>query len=120
MKQNKKRFSPPAVGGSSLLIIFAVLCLTVFALLTLSTARADERLSDVSADAVMAYYQADLEAEKIFSDLRCGEIPEGVEIRENLYSYSCSISSTQTLCVELRLDGGKWTVLRWQSVTSNA
>ena len=36
---------PPAVGGSSLLVIFAVLCLTVFALLTLSTAAADSRLS---------------------------------------------------------------------------
>lgn len=35
---------PAAVGGSSLLVIFAVLCLTVFALLTLSTAAADSRI----------------------------------------------------------------------------
>ena len=27
------RFSPPAVGGISLLVAFAVLCLTIFALL---------------------------------------------------------------------------------------
>lgn len=30
----------PVIGGSSLLVIFAVLCLTVFALLGLSTAQA--------------------------------------------------------------------------------
>ena len=54
---------PAAVGGSSLLVIFAVLCLTVFALLTLSTAAADSRLSQDAADAVEAYYQADSQAE---------------------------------------------------------
>ena len=50
--EDKKRFSPPVVGGSSLLVIFAVLCLTVFALLSLSTVRADVRLSEASAQAV--------------------------------------------------------------------
>ena len=29
--------SPPPVGGASLLVVFGVLCLTVFALLSLST-----------------------------------------------------------------------------------
>lgn len=42
------RFSPPAVGGISLLVAFAVLCLTVFALLSLSTVQAQKRLSDAS------------------------------------------------------------------------
>lgn len=37
----RQRFSPPAVGGSSLLVIFAVLCLTVFAMLSLSTVQAN-------------------------------------------------------------------------------
>ena len=36
MKKQKKT-SLPAIGGSSLLVIFAVLCLTVFALLSLNT-----------------------------------------------------------------------------------
>ena len=48
----RQRFSPPAVGGSSLLVIFAVLCLTVFAMLALSTVQANGRLSDASAEAV--------------------------------------------------------------------
>ena len=41
-------FAPPALGGASLLVIFAVLALTVFALLSLSTVRADVRLGDAT------------------------------------------------------------------------
>ena len=45
----------PTVGASSLVVIFAVLCLTVFALLGLSTVRADQRLSDTAAVSVENY-----------------------------------------------------------------
>ena len=40
---NNRKIAPPMVGLSSLLVIFAVLCLTVFAVLSLSTVRADRR-----------------------------------------------------------------------------
>ena len=58
---------PPAVGGSSLLVIFAVLCLTVFALLGLATVQANSRLSDASAQTVSGYYAADCQAETILA-----------------------------------------------------
>lgn len=117
MKQNK-RFSPPMIGGSSLLVIFAILCLTVFTLLALSTVQADNRLSEASIEAVTNYYQADYEAEKILADLRAGEIPESVHVEDNIYSYSCIISDTLTLEVEVSFLEGQWTVLRWQAVSS--
>ena len=72
--KNTNRIEPPAVGGSSLLLIFAALCFTVFTLLTLSTAQADRKLSDVAANVVSDYYKADLEAEEIFSMLREGTV----------------------------------------------
>ena len=43
--KGKLRFSPPAVGGASLLVSIFVLCLTVFALLSLSPVQADTRLA---------------------------------------------------------------------------
>lgn len=106
------------VGGSSLIMVFAVLCLTVFTLLTISTVQADRRLSEITAEAVSAYYATDAEAERIFAELRSGSLPDGVQIRENFYSYRCPISETQTLYVELSCYNGVWTVLRWQSVAS--
>ena len=119
---DEKRFAAPAVGGSSLLVIFAVLCLTVFALLGLSTVRADGRLSDASAKAVSAYYEADCQAEAILARLRAGELPEGVEEtvtpEGRTCAYACPISDTQTLAVEVRLEGADYTVLRWQAVSA--
>ena len=116
---HETRFSPPVVGGSSLLVIFAVLCLTVFALLGLSTVQAGGRLSEASAQAVADYYAADTQAEEIFAQLRSGELPEGVEpcscLGEEGYTYTCSISDTRQLAVEVhnQLDG--WSVGRWQA-----
>ena len=124
----------PITGGSSLLVIFAILCFTVFTLLALSTAQADSRLADASAKAVSDYYRADLEAENILAQLRQGTIPENVHVKDNVYSYTCSISDTQMLMVEVirettntkSLSGATapadstitWRILRWQAVST--
>lgn len=121
----KERFSPPAIGGSSLLTVFAVLALTVFALLSLSTVRADVRLADSAARAVTDYYAADCRAQEILARLRNGEKPEDVELVTMLtesggidYYYTVPISDTQELQVEVLLDGAEWEVLRWQAASS--
>ena len=97
----KERISAPAVGGSSLLVIFAVLCLTVFALLSLSTVQAEKRMADAAAEAVADYYAADLQAQEVFARLRTGETVGGVLVDGNRYHYSCSISKHQVLEVTL-------------------
>lgn len=114
--KKKERISPPAIGGSSLLVIFAVLCLTVFALLSLSTVQAEKRLSDAAADGVTAYYKADLEAEKIFAKLRAGETVPGVREENGNVMYTCQISENQTLQVELKKTEDRWQIIRWQTV----
>ena len=114
--------SPPAVGGISLLVVFAVLCLTVFALLSLTTVRADGRLSEASAQAVRDYYAADCEAQEILARLLNGETPEGVEISGSgleYAGYTVPISETQDLQVEVILRGvadRDYVVTRWQAV----
>ena len=115
----QRKFQAPMVGGSSLLVIFAVLCLTVFALLGFSTVQADRRLADASIAAVSAYYAADCEAEKIFAQLRAGQDVQGVQEDGGVYSYACPISETQMLLVQVqREEDGGWQVLSWQSVST--
>ena len=105
----------PAIGGSSLLVIFAVLCLTVFALLSLSTVQADNRLSDASAEALTAYYEADLEAQAILAQLRSGEVPPMVsDDGDGWYSYQCPVTETQTLYVAVEVHGSDYTIYQWQ------
>lgn len=107
--------SLPGFGGSALLVIFGVLCLSVFAMLSLSTVQAQKRLSDASADAVTAYYRADCQAEIIYAQLRRGDIPAGVTENNGEYQYCCPISSGQQLTVTVKQETGTWTVLRWQA-----
>lgn len=124
-ERKKESFSPPAVGGSSLLVVFAVLCLTVFALLSLTTVRADVRLAEASAKAVSDYYAADCQAQEILARLRNGEEPEDLELSlsiaeypgriEYTYAYTVPISDTRNLEVEVLLSGADYTVLRWQA-----
>ena len=106
----------PAIGASSLLVIIAVLCLTVFALLSLNTALAEKRQSEAAAQAVEDCYAADLQAEQIFSRLRKGETVENVAFDEGIFRYSCPVTENQTLYVELKQDNGSWDVCRWQVV----
>ena len=116
---DKKRWGgPPVVGGSSLLVMFAVLCLTVFALLCLSTARSGERLSEKSAAAAEGYYAADCRAEELLARLRAGQRPEGIREENGVFSYACTISDTQILAVDVMVDGEDYTVLRWQAVSA--
>ena len=117
--KNKERFSLPAVGLSSLLVIFVALCLAVFAQLALSTAKADDKLSDQGHQAIMNYYQAEREADTIIALLRNGKVPEGVTFEDGVYSFQCVISDTQVLEVEVRMEGDTYTVLKWETVPTD-
>ena len=113
-------FSPPAVGGSSLLVIFAVLCMTVFALLSLSSAQAERRLADAATRSVTDYYAADLQAEEILARLRAGEKIPGLEERNSTYEFAIPISGRQNLAVKLVRGGDDWVVREWRTVTTEA
>ena len=119
MNKRGKRsgFFFPVVGGTSLLVMFAVLCLITFAVLSLSTVKAGDRLGEASAEAVMEYYAADYEAERILAQLRSGILPEGVVCEGDVYGYSCPVSETQRLQVSVQKVGEDWKVLRWMVVT---
>lgn len=63
-------------GAVSLVMIFCVLCLAVFAVLTLATAQREKTLSDLNARRASEYYAADAAATKISAALRAGETPD--------------------------------------------
>ena len=112
----RKDFSVPATGGSSLLVIFAVLCLVIFALLSLNTVLAEKRLSEAYAQATQDWYGADLKAQEIFAQLRAGEPVSGVRQEGLQYTYKVPISHHQSLLVALKETQNGWEVLSWQTV----
>ncbi|MBQ3134236.1 MAG: hypothetical protein IJB75_00260 [Oscillospiraceae bacterium] len=117
--RDKRTVGIPLVGVSSLLTIFAVLCLTVFTLLSVATVQANGRVGESVRQAVADYYEADSAAHGILAEIRAGEIPDAVEEDNGVYRFSCPISQTQRLCVEVAVTGTEYTVLRWQAQSAD-
>jgi hypothetical protein len=119
-------------GSVSLILVFAVLCLTIFALLTLSSAKSAHTLAHKTADSISDYYQADAAAETILAEIRADlaagtAIPaaiKGVDInisadtQANMetISYSLAMNERQNLQVQLSYDrdSAELLILSWQ------
>ena len=108
----KKRELPLNVGTSSVLFIFVILCLVSFAILSLSSAMSDYKLSKRVVENSQAYYDACNEAEeqlasfdKTLKDLydtgisRAGYF-ENVGKKK---TFAIPINDIQTLEVEIRI-----------------
>lgn len=70
------------IGSTSLILIFIVLCLVTFSILSLGNARREEFLSEKNAAAVREYYRADSLAEEFVNQVAralgpVGETPGG-------------------------------------------
>lgn len=116
----KEEYSISTLGGTSLMVIFSVLCLTIFALMSLSTAKVGDQLSDSMQNAVKAYYAADNEAEKTLAALRQGEYLPEVEEADGICSYRCPINERANLHVAVEMEGDSYTVLQWQAVVDDS
>ena len=111
------------IGSSSLILIFIVLCLVTFSVLSLGNAKREDALSRRSADSVQEYYRADAAGEA-FLQLADQALLKGD--KDSLMSYLQSASGTyctdvamnagQALRVELALDWEQKTyqVLSWK------
>lgn len=73
------------VGSASIVMIFAVLCLTVFSTLSFVTANHERKLAEKSALAVQQYYAADWQCEEIYQQIvQCLQTGGGIEQLEPL------------------------------------
>jgi len=135
MKQNVRGVG---VGTVSLVLIFAVLCLTVFAVLTLSTANAEKTMANRTADFITSYYNADTNATiitaHILESYRSGNFPEEGDIDASFFgvpltakqndsdilyvSFIYKVNDVLNLSVKLRLSEEREMVLEWRLVSS--
>lgn len=124
MKKNRSM----GVGSVSLVLIFCALCLTVFALLTLSSANNEKKLATKLADSTSGYYAADLEATEVLSEIKLllesGEsLPDTINCvnikteqagTDRHISYRCAIDENRVISVALEYDAGSLTVTSWK------
>lgn len=115
MRETKRPISFHIPGGSMLMTIFAVLCLTLFAVLTLHTALAGQRLRQDAHAAEQAYFEADAQANRILAALRRGEACEDAILLENgALQYTVPMDHDRVLTVQVILHDGSYRILSWQ------
>lgn len=108
---NGKNGSPAGVGVITLFTVLILLCLFTFAMLTFSSARADERLSRINADTVSAYYAADAQGAALAAGFAAGTEAE--------LERTIPMTDTQSLYIHLiRNADGSVTALAWKTVTA--
>ena len=99
------------LGGASLVLIFSILCLAIFAVLALSSANREKTLTDRLKASTEAYYAADSRAVEVEVKLRealaRGETPseiDGVTVtaQNDTYTFACPIDERRTLAVVLK------------------
>lgn len=109
------------VGSASVVLVFAVLCLTIFAVITYMNADSEQALANAEADLVTAFYEADALATQILDELLGGGTEtgsvEGIEITWGLFdsiSFNCPVSDIKELHVEATLYLTYYEVQVWQ------
>ena len=132
---DKREYRGINIGLASIVTIFVVIALTVFAALSVSTARQEKELAEKYADSITAYWTADAECaelanafgavwadvadeaavEKLAADSGAEVIREGGDL---LVSYEKPISDVSSLCVTLRL-GENFSIEEWRMVSTD-
>ena len=114
------------VGSASIVLVFAVLCLTVFSLITLVVAGNNKALVDAESQLVMGYYEADTLAEQIVAEIaQADAIPDRIRGIEILPSFDfesgaecayffCPISDNKELYVRLAIGDDSRDILSWR------
>ena len=119
------------IGSVSLILIFSVLCMSVFALLSLAVAKNESGLSQRFADSAADYYAADAQAQELLWQigelLESGQQPErlcNTEISyesqkgKTAFSYLYPIDEKRSIEVEAAWDGKALQLTRWTEVNT--
>ena len=114
------------IGSASIVLVFAVLCLTVFSLITFIVAGNDKALVAAEAQLVIAYYEADTLAEQIIAEIISAKtIPAsvlGIDIETDwdmdadaeVAFFYCPISESKALYVRVDISDETYGILSWK------
>lgn len=125
MDNRRSHKSIISTGTTSIVLIFVMLSLLTFAVLSLVSAQANLRLSRKSAERTTAYYEAENAANDILAGLirAAREDPASLQedgrVQDGLARYEVPLGEDQVLAVEavLPVDGQELEITRWQAVS---
>ena len=132
---NKKNIFGMNIGSASILLIFVILCLVSFAVLSIVSANADNKLTQKILNRTTAYYDACNNAETSLSAvdetlrnvyLSSANADSYFQMVGHSKSYAIPISDLQTLQVTIEIlypekdDDTFYRITDWQVITKDA
>ena len=120
------------VGSASIVLIFAVLCLTIFSLLSVIIAQNSKALIDAEVRLVTGYYRTDVQAQLILAEFldanpkpdSIGDISINIEKQYDdgliLFSFSYPIydSTSKELFVRVAATQGSYYIMSWRIINN--
>ena len=114
--------SVPGHGAVSIILIFTVLCLTIFAVISLNQALSDRVLANAASKIVIGYYEADALAERVLVHIQGPGQQNilGVDVTveevsgRNIATFSVPVAENMDLAVEAVLSGTGNEILVWR------
>ena len=119
---NKQNRISIGIGLSTLLMIFTVLILTIFATLSYLQAKRNLNETDKIIESSVEYYDADYKASEIYNYLKENTNDESymqekdISFSNNEYHYSVKINDKKYLDVVLTRHEDKLVITKWQEV----
>ncbi len=119
---NKQNRVSIGIGLSTLLMIFTVLILTIFATLSYLQAKRNLSETDKIISSSVEYYDADYKASEIFTELKdhlddSNYLQENnISFSQNEYHYSVKINDEKSLDVVLTRTNDELVITTWQEV----
>lgn len=132
---NKKKNFGVNIGSASILLIFVILCLVSFAVLSIVSANADNKLTQKVLDRSTAYYEACNNAEASLATVddtlrnvysSSADADSYFQMVGHSKSYAIPISDLQTLQVTIEIlyptqdDDPFYHITSWQVITEDA
>ena len=124
---NDKKTPKISIGITSMTVILCVLCLTIFSVLSLSTALTERKLAEKRAVSAQNYYHAEAEAAEIVNQLQKiwdnGEDiftyanKNGVVVKNEFFFFQKAIDDGQELSVVLKYKNG-FDIHEWKVVST--
>ena len=140
---SKRKYPTINIGSSSMLVVFIILCLITFSVLSVASANNDRKYSEKIANRTTAYYKASNKAEELLSQIDdklkqiyeqynadyLSQVPDVLTSIDGIdtsnfpsVSFSIPINDTQTLSVSLLIqipekEGDTfYTITSWQEI----
>ena len=118
------------VGSASIVLIFAVLCLTIFSLISFIVTQNTKSLVSAEAELVSGYYRADAAVEIILDELLSADfIPtsiqgisinfeEGLSSEINIVNFAYPLYNYESkeIFVRVAIDNNSYEILSWRLI----